>query len=43
MVQQYMKEEMVRAKHQAALLNLREKVVQQKTNAELAWLEHLKK
>ncbi|EDV27474.1 uncharacterized protein TRIADDRAFT_53203 [Trichoplax adhaerens] len=40
---QYMKEEMVRAKHQAALLNLREKVVQEKTEAEIAWLEHLKK
>ncbi|XP_074655620.1 centrosome-associated protein 350-like [Tubulanus polymorphus] len=38
MVKQYMKEEEMRAKHQAALLKLREKALREKTKAELAWL-----
>jgi len=38
-----MKEEEVRAKHQAGLLRLREKAVKEKTRAEMAWLESQKK
>lgn len=34
-----MKEEEVRAKHQAGLLRLREKAVKEKTRAEMSWLE----
>ena len=34
-----MKEEEVRAKHQAGLLRLREKALKEKTRAEMAWLE----
>uniref|UniRef100_A0A8C8RCU2 Centrosomal protein 350 n=1 Tax=Pelusios castaneus TaxID=367368 RepID=A0A8C8RCU2_9SAUR len=43
MVQQYMKEEEMRAAHQSSLLRLREKALKEKTKAELAWLEHQKK
>ncbi|XP_035685413.1 centrosome-associated protein 350-like [Branchiostoma floridae] len=43
MVQQYMHEEEVRARHQASLLRLREKALKEKTKAELDWLEHQKK
>ncbi|XP_066294220.1 centrosome-associated protein 350-like [Branchiostoma lanceolatum] len=43
MVQQYMQEEEVRARHQASLLRLREKALKEKTKAELDWLEHQKK
>ena len=38
MVQQYVREEEMRGKHQAALLQLREKALQEKTQAELKWL-----
>ena len=38
-----MKEEEVRAKHQAGLLRLREKAVKEKTRAEMAWLESQKR
>ena len=34
-----MKEEEVRAKHQAALLSLREKALKEKTKAEMDWLD----
>ena len=34
-----MKEEEVRAKHQAGLLRLREKALKEKTRTEMAWLE----
>lgn len=37
-----MKEEEVRAKHQAGLLRLREKALKEKTRAEMAWLEFQK-
>ncbi|XP_038638232.1 uncharacterized protein LOC119955771 isoform X2 [Scyliorhinus canicula] len=42
MAQQYLKEEELRARHQAALFRLREKALREKTKAELAWLEHQK-
>ncbi|KAM7144522.1 coiled-coil domain-containing protein 187 isoform 2-T2 [Macrochelys suwanniensis] len=42
MAEQYLREEELRARHQTALLRLREKALQEKTNAELAWLEHRK-
>ncbi|GCC31393.1 hypothetical protein chiPu_0009850 [Chiloscyllium punctatum] len=42
MAQQYLKEEEVRARHQAALFRLRERALREKTQAELAWLEHQK-
>ncbi|XP_059849656.1 centrosome-associated protein 350-like [Hypanus sabinus] len=42
MAHQYLKEEDLRARHQAALFRLREKALQEKTKAELAWLEHQK-
>ena len=42
MVRQYIQEEEVRAKHQAALLALREKAIIDKTKAEMAYLENLK-
>ena len=38
-----MKEEEVRAKHQEALLHLREKALKEKTRAEMSWLELQKK
>lgn len=34
------REEKLRAQHQAALLRLREKTLEEKMRAELAWLEH---
>lgn len=43
MVRQYVHEEEVRAKHQAALLGLREKAIVEKTKAEMAYLEMQKK
>ncbi|XP_077862424.1 centrosome-associated protein 350-like [Saccoglossus kowalevskii] len=43
MVRQYMREEELRAQHQAALLRLREKALKEKTKAEMAWLEHQKR
>ncbi|XP_072906393.1 uncharacterized protein [Hemitrygon akajei] len=42
MAHQYLKEEDLRARHQAALFRLREKALKEKTKAELAWLEHQK-
>ncbi|XP_075761675.1 coiled-coil domain-containing protein 187 isoform X3 [Pelodiscus sinensis] len=42
MAEQYLKEEELRARHRSALLRLREKALQEKTKAELAWLEHRK-
>ena len=42
-VKKYMQEEEMRSKHQAHLLKLREKALIDKTNAELAWLEQMKK
>nr|XP_032623477.1 coiled-coil domain-containing protein 187 [Chelonoidis abingdonii] len=42
MAEQYLREEELRARHQTALLRLREKALQEKTQAELAWLEHRK-
>ena len=43
MVRQYIQEEEVRSKHQAALLALREKAITEKTKAEVAYLEMQKK
>ncbi|XP_013412629.1 centrosome-associated protein 350 isoform X2 [Lingula anatina] len=43
MVRQYMKEEEMRAKHQGALFRLREKALEEKMKAELAWLDQQKK
>ncbi len=43
MVRQYMREEELRARHQANLLELREKAVQEKTQAELEWVRLKKK
>ncbi|XP_065104513.1 centrosome-associated protein 350 isoform X7 [Paramisgurnus dabryanus] len=43
LVRQHMKEEEVRAQHQSSLLRLRQKALREKTNAELAWLEHQKR
>ncbi|XP_063791899.1 coiled-coil domain-containing protein 187 isoform X2 [Pseudophryne corroboree] len=40
MVQQYLREEELRARHQAALLRLREEALKEKTKAELALLQH---
>ncbi|KAJ7308488.1 hypothetical protein JRQ81_009041 [Phrynocephalus forsythii] len=40
MVEQSLREEELHARHQTALLRLREKALQEKTKAELAWLEH---
>ncbi|KAJ8797533.1 hypothetical protein J1605_017265 [Eschrichtius robustus] len=40
MLEQRLREEELRAQHQAALLRLREKALEEKTRAELAWLEH---
>ena len=43
MVRQYVHEENVRAKHQKALLKIREKAIIEKTKAEMAYLEMQKK
>eukprot|EP00079_Xenopus_tropicalis_P024835 XP_012817879.1 PREDICTED: centrosome-associated protein 350 isoform X1 [Xenopus tropicalis] len=43
MVRQYMQEGEMRSTHQSALLRLRQKALKDKTKAELAWLEHLKR
>ncbi|XP_041446454.1 centrosome-associated protein 350 isoform X2 [Xenopus laevis] len=43
MVRQYMQEGEMRSAHQSALLRLRQKALKDKTKAELAWLEHLKR
>lgn len=43
MVRQYVQEQEVRAKHQAALLELREKAIIEKTKAEMTFLEMQKK
>ncbi|KAG8141945.1 hypothetical protein E2320_006593 [Naja naja] len=40
LVEQSLREEELRARHQSALLRLREKALQEKAQAELAWLEH---
>ncbi|XP_058301836.1 coiled-coil domain-containing protein 187 isoform X3 [Hylobates moloch] len=40
MLERSLREEELRAQHQAALLGLREMALQEKTLAELAWLEH---
>ncbi|XP_046543377.1 LOW QUALITY PROTEIN: centrosome-associated protein 350-like [Haliotis rubra] len=42
MVRQIMREEELRAQHQAALLRLREKALKEKTKAELAWIKQQK-
>ena len=42
-IQQYMKEEEVRTKHQSAILRLKEKSLKEKTKADLQWLEQLKR
>ena len=38
MVQSYMREEELRARHQTALLQLRQTALEEKTRAELGWL-----
>lgn len=43
MFDKYMHEEAMRSRHQAHLLKLRERALIEKTNAELAWLEQMKK
>eukprot|EP00079_Xenopus_tropicalis_P017055 XP_004916690.1 PREDICTED: coiled-coil domain-containing protein 187 isoform X2 [Xenopus tropicalis] len=43
MAQQYLREEELRARHQRALLRLREEAVKEKAKAELALLEHQRK
>ncbi|OCT67026.1 hypothetical protein XELAEV_18038307mg [Xenopus laevis] len=43
MTQQYLREEELRARHQRALLRLREEAVKEKAKAELALLEHQRK
>lgn len=40
MLERSLREEELRAQQQAALLHLREMALQEKTLAELAWLEH---
>ncbi|XP_058157365.1 coiled-coil domain-containing protein 187 [Dasypus novemcinctus] len=42
LLQQSLREEELRAQHQAALLRLREKALEEKGQTELAWLEHLR-
>nr|XP_033818154.1 coiled-coil domain-containing protein 187 [Geotrypetes seraphini] len=42
MAQQCLRDEELRARHQSALLRLREEALQEKTRAELSWLEHQK-
>ncbi len=39
MVSEYVKEEELRARHRAALLQLREKALHEKTQAQLKWLK----
>ena len=39
MVQSYMHEEELRSRHQQALLQLREKALEEKTKAELDWIK----
>lgn len=39
MLEQSLRKGQLRAQHQAALLRLREKALEEKTRAELAWLE----
>lgn len=39
MVEQYMKEEAVRAQHRQALLQLQERALLDKTKAEIAWIK----
>ena len=39
MLHQYTKEEEMRAKHQSTLLELREKAIKEKTEAQLKWLK----
>ncbi len=39
MVSEYMREEELRARHRATLLELREKALQEKTQAHLKWLK----
>ncbi|NWH22371.1 CE350 protein, partial [Grus americana] len=43
MVEQCLRGEELRARHQAALLKLRKKALQEKARAELAWLGHQKR
>ncbi|XP_014798226.1 PREDICTED: centrosome-associated protein 350-like [Calidris pugnax] len=43
MVEQCLRGEELRARHQAALLKLRKKALQEKARAELAWLDHQKR
>ncbi|NXY46518.1 CE350 protein, partial [Ceuthmochares aereus] len=43
MAEQCLREEELRARHQAALLKLRKKALQEKARAELAWLSHQKR
>ncbi|NWX48116.1 CE350 protein, partial [Steatornis caripensis] len=43
MVEQCLKGEELRARHQAALLKLRKKALREKARAELAWLGHQKR
>lgn len=43
MIDKYMQEEAMRSRHQAHLLKLRERALVEKTNAELAWIEQMKK
>lgn len=40
MLEQSLREEELRAQHQAALLRLRQKALAEKVHAERAWLEH---
>ncbi|XP_040860560.1 coiled-coil domain-containing protein 187 [Ochotona curzoniae] len=40
MLEQSLREEKLRAQHQAALLRLREMALEERTRAELAWLQH---
>ncbi|NXU59308.1 CE350 protein, partial [Turnix velox] len=42
MVEQSLRGEELRARHQAALLKLKKKALQEKARAELAWLDHQK-
>ncbi len=43
MVRQYMREEELRTRHQSNLLDLRERALQERTQAELEWLRLKKK
>ena len=42
-VKKYMREEEMRSHHQSHLLKLREQALIEKSNAELSWLEQMKK